>query len=578
MVHQQPSQLDAYDLEKSRNGSEHNTQQIQRQQNNSTMMKRSFTENADLFSERRDVKEESVGKNNPEAPSSLNSDRNKDEAIRQLQSQNQELSKIIDSMAQDMKQVREQQQQQNFIRTQQLPPAQTQLAVEETPPHSTPSNIDKHQIEKLQQQATALFDLRREHYTLMTDKRKLEIENQMLKATADNGEQRMRERQHYEDLINDKENQILDLKERLMKRDFEITTLQQKCHSLETQIANLKRERERLLDVSQNLKASISKLEKKQILESVTKFPEVANDIGNSAPRQTQNTENSKLLNTSQQINRLNGTIQDGGMPTMLTLDNQMKAAVESSQIPTRNAPASAVATQENETDKQMSALFDEVNQMKVFMEQIRKGDVIGEFAQNSAKKKTIDHSDILKDSIKAQNLEDLKRQRQVLEVSPQRADSALVVSEPMISPMTMPNDYKVHAADSNQISMRNMSPFQRQHLKQIQQSIEEVQKLKQSAESSVLIDLQEKENQLTKLLLSGLGDYQPQMNMFGSNVFSSVETSNINQDHFQKLPSNEVSISYQKSIDQNLNSNLMNIKTNNYGAKMANPRPVILN
>lgn len=48
------------------------------------MMKRSFTENADLFSERRDVKEESVGKNNPEAPSSLNSDRNKDEAIRQL--------------------------------------------------------------------------------------------------------------------------------------------------------------------------------------------------------------------------------------------------------------------------------------------------------------------------------------------------------------------------------------------------------------------------------------------------------------------------------------------------------------
>lgn len=56
---------------------------------------------------------------------------------------------------------------------------------------------------------------------------------------------------------------------------------------------------------------------------------------------------------------------------------------------------------------------------------------------------------------------------------------------------------------------------------------------MKQSAESSVLIDLQEKENQLTKLLLSGLGDYQPQMNMFGSNVFSSVETSNINQDHF---------------------------------------------
>jgi hypothetical protein len=34
-----------------------------------------------------------------------------------------------------------------------------------------------------------------------------------------------------------------------------------------------------------------------------------------------------------------------------------------------------------------MSALFDEVNQMKVFMDKIRKGDVIGEYAEVSAKK-----------------------------------------------------------------------------------------------------------------------------------------------------------------------------------------------
>ena len=68
-------------------------------------------------------------------------------------------------------------------------------------------------------------------------------------------------------------------------------------------------------------------------------------------------------------------------------------------------------------------------------------------------------------------------------------AISAYAVSEPIVSPHTNPND-NPYAVDSNQLSIRNMSPFQRQHLKQIQQSIEEVQKLKQSAESSVLIDL----------------------------------------------------------------------------------------
>ena len=121
----------------------------------------------------------------------------------------------------------------------------------------------------------------------------------MLKATADGGEQRLRERQHYEDMINERENTVLDLKERLMKRDFEITTLQQKCHSLESQIVNLKKERDRLLNVSQNLKISIGKLEKKQILDSVAKFPDASKDIGNSAPRPAQNIDDSRLLNTS---------------------------------------------------------------------------------------------------------------------------------------------------------------------------------------------------------------------------------------------------------------------------------------
>jgi chromosome segregation ATPase len=38
------------------------------------------------------------------------------------------------------------------------------------------------------EQKQALFELRREHYTLLTDKRRLELENQMLRATGDGGE------------------------------------------------------------------------------------------------------------------------------------------------------------------------------------------------------------------------------------------------------------------------------------------------------------------------------------------------------------------------------------------------------
>jgi len=46
-----------------------------------------------------------------------------------------------------------------------------------------------------------LFDLRRENFNLIADNRRLELENQVLKASGDGGEQRMRERQHYEEQL-----------------------------------------------------------------------------------------------------------------------------------------------------------------------------------------------------------------------------------------------------------------------------------------------------------------------------------------------------------------------------------------
>ena len=76
----------------------------------------------------------------------------------------------------------------------------------------------------------------------------------MLKATSDGGEQRARERSHYEEQIRERDNQLLDLKDRLMKRDQEISSLNSKCAGMEGQISNLTRERDRLLEVSNSLK------------------------------------------------------------------------------------------------------------------------------------------------------------------------------------------------------------------------------------------------------------------------------------------------------------------------------------
>ena len=69
---------------------------------------------------------------------------------------------------------------------------------------------------------------------LLTDKRRLELENQMMRATSDGGEQRTRERAHYEEQIREKDNQILDLKDRLMKRDQDNSMLQAQMVGLTT--------------------------------------------------------------------------------------------------------------------------------------------------------------------------------------------------------------------------------------------------------------------------------------------------------------------------------------------------------
>ena len=64
------------------------------------------------------------------------------------------------------------------------------------------------------------------------------------------------------------------------------------------------------------------------------------------------------------------GTAGEGGLGPMLSIDSKSKMPFDSNQKDAKHGirNTSAVATMENDTDKQMSQLFDEVNQMKAFM------------------------------------------------------------------------------------------------------------------------------------------------------------------------------------------------------------------
>ena len=62
--------------------------------------------------------------------------------------------------------------------------------------------------------------------------------------------------------MQERDQQLFDLKDRLMRKEQEIYVLQNKSATQDSQIANLKTERDRLLEVSQNLRISMNKLEK----------------------------------------------------------------------------------------------------------------------------------------------------------------------------------------------------------------------------------------------------------------------------------------------------------------------------
>lgn len=69
---------------------------------------------------------------------------------------------------------------------------------------------------------------------MIAESRRLELENQMYKATADGGEQRTRERAHFEEQMKERDNLIESLKDRLCKKDQEISSLMANRANLES--------------------------------------------------------------------------------------------------------------------------------------------------------------------------------------------------------------------------------------------------------------------------------------------------------------------------------------------------------
>jgi len=69
--------------------------------------------------------------------------------------------------------------------------------------------------------------------------------------------------------IASREDEIEDIRSQLLKKEAECAQLVSRNRSLESQVRGLKSERDRLLEVSQDLKVQINQSEKKQMASTV---------------------------------------------------------------------------------------------------------------------------------------------------------------------------------------------------------------------------------------------------------------------------------------------------------------------
>ncbi|TNV82817.1 hypothetical protein FGO68_gene13745 [Halteria grandinella] len=133
-------------------------------------------------------------------------------------------------------------------------------------------------ISASQQAQQTIFELRRELYKIQAEKKSIELEKEFL-------EQQYREVQVDAEMfkqMSEKENELYDVKIRLIQKENEIIMLKQKLNSAERSNLSLKSERDKLIEISNELKAKVMTLEKqgemKKQSEKLQLYKEVAAD------------------------------------------------------------------------------------------------------------------------------------------------------------------------------------------------------------------------------------------------------------------------------------------------------------
>ena len=109
-------------------------------------------------------------------------------------------------------------------------------------------------------QSEQVYELRRENFRLAADLRRIQLDNELLRASDGNANKDFAQFQEVAKL----ENSIEDLKSEKANSERENTKLLAKIRIMDGQITSLKKERERLLEISSDLKVQVSLSEKRK--------------------------------------------------------------------------------------------------------------------------------------------------------------------------------------------------------------------------------------------------------------------------------------------------------------------------
>ena len=114
-----------------------------------------------------------------------------------------------------------------------------------------------------EQVAEQVYELRRENFRLAADVRRLQLDNEMLRSD----ERAKRQEAPYQE-ISKLENRMEDLKAEKMELERDNSKLLSKIRQLDAQLITVKQERDRLLEISSDLKVQVTQSEKRKFIMS----------------------------------------------------------------------------------------------------------------------------------------------------------------------------------------------------------------------------------------------------------------------------------------------------------------------